>query len=143
RDLYQAGQLSPTIPYLEPFFEENYSVEDYLRLDDHILMYAISVWINSEDRYLSTLAKMFLNRQPLKSVEFNQERDTETVEYLRGLVDELFYDRKYFTMTNRSSDISYDYSLKEKAPITLMHENGQMVDLSEVSPIVRILSDNL
>lgn len=143
RDLYQMGQLSPAVPFLEPFFEENYSVKDYLRLDDHILMYAISVWVNSEDRYLSTLAKMFLNRQPLKSVEFDREHDAETVEYLRDLVDELFYDRKYFTMTNRSSDISYDYSLKEKAPITLMHENGQMVDLSEVSPIVRILSDNL
>jgi len=143
RDLYQVGQLSPAVPFLEPFFEENYSVKDYLRLDDHILMYAISVWVNSEDRYLSTLAKMFLNRQPLKSVEFDREHDAETVEYLRDLVDELFYDRKYFTMTNRSSDISYDYSLKEKAPITLIHENGQMVDLSEVSPIVRILSDNL
>lgn len=143
RDLYQTGQLSPAVPFLEPFFEENYSVKDYLRLDDHILMYAISVWVNSEDRYLSTLAKMFLNRQPLKSVEFDREHDAETVEYLRDLVDELFYDRKYFTMTNRSSDISYDYSLKEKAPITLIHENGQMVDLSEVSPIVRILSDNL
>src|SRR5699024_7456287 len=123
RDLYQVGQLSPAVPFLEPFFEENYSVKDYLRLDDHILMYAISVWVNSEDRYLSTLAKMFLNRQPLKSVEFDREHDAETVEYLRDLVDELFYDRKYFTMTNRSSDISYDYSLKEKAPITLMHEN--------------------
>ena len=142
-DLYQVGQLSPTIPFLEPFFEGDYSVEDYLRLDDHILMYAISVWVNSEDRYLSTLAKMFLNRQPLKSIAFNREHDRETVEYLQGLVDELFYDRKYFTMTNRSSDISYDYSLKEKAPITLMHENGEMVDLSEVSPIVRVLSDNL
>lgn len=143
RDLYQAGQLSPATPFLEPFFEGNYSVEDYLHLDDHVLMYAISVWVNSQDRYLSTLAKMFLNRQPLKSVEFDRKRDTETVEYLRDLVDQLFYDRKYFTMTNHSSDISYDYSLKEKAPITLMHENGQMVDLSEVSPIVRILSDNL
>src|SRR5699024_4557507 len=40
RDLYQVGQLSPAVPFLEPFFEENYSVEDYLRLDDHILMYA-------------------------------------------------------------------------------------------------------
>ena len=51
RDLYQAGQLSPATPFLEPFFEGNYSVEDYLHLDDHVLMYAISVWVNSQDRY--------------------------------------------------------------------------------------------
>lgn len=143
QDLYQAGKLSSDVPFLEPFFENDYSVHDYLRLDDNILMYAISIWVNNEDRYLSTLAKMFLNRKPLKSIEFDRKHDTETVEYLRDLVDELLYDRKYFTMTNRSSDISYDYLLKEKAPITLIYPDGQMVDLSEVSPIVRILSDNL
>lgn len=143
QDLYRAGKLSSDVPFLEPFFENDYSVHDYLRLDDNILMYAISIWVNNEDRYLSTLAKMFLNRQPLKSIEFDRKHDTETVEYLRDLVDELLYDRKYFTMTNRSSDISYDYLLKEKAPITLIYPDGQMVDLSEVSPIVRILSDNL
>lgn len=143
KDLYHAGKLPSEIPFLEPFFENDYTVHDYLRLDDNVLTYAISMWVNSEDRYLSTLAKMVLNRQPLKSVEFNQERDAKTVEYLRDLVNELFYDRKYFTMTNHSSDISYDYLLKEKAPITLIYPDGEMVDLSEVSPIVRILSDSL
>lgn len=143
QDLYQTGKLPSEIPFLEPFFENDYTVHDYLRLDDNVLMYAISMWVNSEDRHLSTLAKMVLNRKPLKSVEFDRERDAETVEYLRDLVNELFYDREYFTMTNRSSDISYDYLLKEKAPITLIYPDGEMVDLSEVSPIVRILSDNL
>ena len=86
---------------------------------------------------------MFLDRKPLKSVEFNRETDLELVEHLRDLVGEVFYDRNYFTMTNRRSDISYDYSLKEKAPITLVYPDGEMADLSEVSPIVEILSDHL
>lgn len=143
KDLYQEGNLTTEIPLLEPFFVNDYSVHDYLRLDDNVLMYAISMWTENEDDYLSTLAKMFLNRKPLKSVEFDRNRDAETVEYLRDLVHQIFYDKRYFTMTNRSSDISYDYSLKEKAPITLIYPDGESVDLSEVSPIVRILSDNL
>ena len=142
-DLYKQDQLFSYLPALEPFLKKEFDVYDYLEIDDHILMAAIASWVHHEDDYLSELATMFLNRKPLKSVEFNRETDLETVEYLRSLVDKLFYDQKYFTMTNRSSDISYDYSIKEKAPITLIYPNGEVVDLSEVSAIVRILSDNL
>lgn len=143
RDLFQEDQLSPSIPQLEPFFRQEYTVHDYLALDDHVIMYAVLAWSKSSDQFLSELAKMFLNRKPLKSVEFNRETDRELVEHLRDLVGEVFYDRNYFTMANRSSDISYDYLLKEKAPITLIYPDGEMADLSEVSPIVKILSDHL
>ena len=143
RDLFKLDRLSPSIPELEPFFKQEYTIHDYLKLDDNIILYAVSVWSRSEDQYLSELAKMFLQRKPLKSVEFNRDTDAETVEYLRYLVNQLFYDRKYFTMTNRSSDISYDYSLKEKAPILLIYPDGKLVNISEVSPIVEILSDHL
>src|SRR5699024_7817602 len=88
-------------------------------------------------------AEMFLHRRPLKSVAYDREKDQDTVEYLRDLVDQAHFDKEYFTMTNRSSDISYDYKLKEKAPISLIYEDGKIVDLSEVSPIVESLSDNL
>jgi len=143
RDLYTAGKLTPNIPLLEPFFKQVSSIQDYLALDDNIISYAVSAWTNSPDQYLSELAKMFLNRKPLKSVSFDPEKDEETVVYLQDLVHQLFYDKEYFTMKNRSSDISYDYSIKEKAPILLMYSDGEMVDLSEKSPIVEVLSDNL
>jgi len=143
RDLYTEGELTPNIPPLEPFFKQTYTIQDYLALDDHIISYAVSAWVNSSDQYLSELAKMFLHRKPLKSVGFNQDTDEETVAHLRDLVHQLFYDKEYFTMENRSSDISYDYSLKEKAPILLMYPAGELIDLSEESPIVEILSDHL
>ena len=108
-----------------------------------MLFRSVLAWTASEDQYLSELAHMFLHRKPLKSVEFDRETDLEIVEYLRDLVDQLFYDREYFTMVNRSSDISYDYSLKEKAPILLIYPDGELENLSEVSPIVDTLSDHL
>lgn len=141
--LYHAGKLAPSIPILEPFFENSFTIDDYLLLDDNVIHYAVTSWINSEDRFLSELAEMFLHRRPLKSVAYDREKDQDTVEYLRDLVDQAYFDKEYFTMTNRSSDISYDYKLKEKAPISLIYEDGKIVDLSEVSPIVESLSDNL
>ncbi len=142
-DLFQEDSLFPAVPVLEPFFRDEYDVADYLKIDDHVLMGIISSWVDNDDRYLSELASMFLNRKPLKSIEFDREKDQATVEYLKDLVSQLYYDKKYFTMTNRSSDISYDYSLKEKAPISLIYPDGKIKDLSEVSPIVNILSDHL
>ena len=143
KDLFFENKLAPAVPWLEPFFRGDYTIHDYLKLDDNVFLYAIAVWETSEDRYLSELARMFLHRRPLKSFEFDRKKDLETVEHLRDLVDELYYDKEYFTMTNRSSDVSYDYSLKEKAPISLMYPDGKIVDLSEASPIVNILSDHL
>ncbi len=142
-DLYRENKLAPVIPMLEPFFKDDYTIYDYLDLDDSVILYAVLAWTKSEDRYLSELAQMFLHRQPLKSVEFNREKDAETVAHLRDLVDQLYFDQNYFTMTNRSSDISYDYKLKEKAPISLFYPDGEIIDLSEASPIVESLSDNL
>lgn len=143
RDLYKDNQLAPNIPMLEPFFKQDYTTQDYLRLDDNVILFAVASWADSEDHYLRELANMFLHRRPLKSVGFNRETDKETVQYLRDLVDELYYDQHYFTMTNRSSDVSYDYKLKQKAPITLIYPDGSLIDLSEASPIVAILSDHL
>ena len=143
RDLYQKNKLAPVIPMLEPFFNQDYTIQDYLRLDDNVILFAVLSWTDSEDYQLSELAKMFLDRRPLKSVAFNRETDQETVAYLKSLVDKLYYDQKYFTMENRSSDISYDYKLREKAPISLIYPDGEIVDLSEVSPIVESLSDHL
>ena len=143
KDLYQEDKLNLTIPNIEPFLARDFNIHDYLQLDDYVLMATIENWMNHEDQYLSELARMFINRQPLKSIGYDEETDLEIVEYLCDLVDQLFYDRKYFTMKNRRSDISYDYMLKEKAPITMSYPNGELVDISEVSPIVRTLSDNL
>ncbi|MDN6162176.1 MAG: HD domain-containing protein, partial [Atopostipes sp.] len=143
KDLYKKGKLYPSAQALEPFFKNNYAINDYLKLDDHILLSIISSWTESKDFHLNKLAKMFLHRRPLKSIGFDQEKNKSTVKYLQKLVGRLYYNQNYYSMTNRSSDISYDYSLKEKAPITLIHPNGKLIDLSEASPIVRTLSDNL
>lgn len=141
--LFKQDKLYPEFSLLNPFFKEDYSLDDYLKLDDGVLQSTIILWTQSEDPYLSELSQMFLNRKPLKSVEYKKNQDEELVKKLRNIVGELRYDKDIFTMTNRSSDLSYDYKLKKKTPINLMYPDGTLVELSEVSKIVKTLSDNI
>ncbi|WP_018659606.1 HD domain-containing protein [Allofustis seminis] len=143
KDLYLAGQLDILPPFLEPFFDNHYTLHDYLALDDAVLITAIGLFCQSKDTILSTLAQMFYNRKPLKSVEFDGKNQTEIVEKLRHLVEKAGYPLQYFTQINRSSDLSYDYSLKGQSPIILMNPDDSLVELSTASPIVKILSDHL
>lgn len=142
-DLYKDGRLKNTLDYLEPFFKNSYTLEDYLKLDDGVMLTAISMWADHQDPYLSQLAQMFLNRRPLKSIEYNPDTDADILEYLRDLVGQASYDKDLFTGTNTSSDISYDYKLKQKAPIYLIESDETLIELGEVSKIANILSDNI
>lgn len=142
-DLHQEGKLENMLPYLEPFFNNSYTLEDYLRLDDGVMLTAISMWANHNDPYLSQLAQMILNRTPLKSIEYNPDTDLDILEKLRDLVGKASFDKELFTGTNTSSDISYDYKLKKKAPIMLYDTDGTVTELGEVSKIANILSDNI
>ncbi|MDN6193515.1 MAG: HD domain-containing protein [Alkalibacterium sp.] len=140
KQLYHEGSLFPLFPLLVPFFEEKATLQDYLKLDDGVLQTAITLWTESDDAYLSELAGMFLNRKPLKSVVFEKGKDDEIVESLRDIVGKLSYDKNLYTMTNSSSDLPYDYKLKSKTPIQLIHSDGTLVEISTVSSIVKSLS---
>ncbi|WP_080145732.1 HD domain-containing protein [Marinilactibacillus piezotolerans] len=143
KQLYQNGELYPAFPLLEPFFKEDYTLDDYLRLDDGVIQTAINLWTTSDDAYLSELSTMFLNRRPFKSVAYQKGQDEPIIEKLQDIVEELNYDKEIFTRINSSSDLPYDYKLKSKTPIHLMYGDGTLVELSEASPIVRSLSGNL
>ncbi|MFO8068495.1 MAG: HD domain-containing protein [Alkalibacterium sp.] len=140
KQLFKDGTLYPAFPLLDPFFKETATLDDYLKLDDGVLQTAIILWTESEDAYLTELSKMFLNRKPLKSVTFEKGKDEEIVEILRDIVGNLHYDKNLFTLTNSSSDLPYDYKLKNKTPIHLIQSDGTLVEISTVSAIVKSLS---
>ncbi|WP_368645302.1 HD domain-containing protein [Alkalibacterium putridalgicola] len=140
KQLYHDGTLYPLFPLLDPFFKEEATLDDYLKLDDGVLQTAIILWTDSDDAFLSELSSMFLNRKPLKSVTFEKGKDEEIVEILRDIVGKLSYDKELYTLTNSSSDLPYDYKLKSKTPIQLMHSDGTLVEISTVSAIVKSLS---
>lgn len=143
--LYKNGKtncLGPT-NLLFPFFEDNFSLSDYLKLDDGVLNSYFSLWQDSDDKILSDLADRFLNRKPFKSVRVSE--DTRyLLPTLRKLVADAGFDSEYYTATNDSFDLPYDtYSPsqnKHRTQIELMQKDGLLIELSQVSNLVAAIS---
>ncbi|WP_160994090.1 HD domain-containing protein [Ligilactobacillus salivarius] len=143
--LYKNGKtncLGP-INLLFPFFEGDFSLSDYLKLDDGVLNSYFSLWQDSDDKILSDLADRFLNRKPFKSVRVSE--DTRyLLPTLRKLVADAGFDSEYYTATNDSFDLPYDtYSPsqnKHRTQIELMQKDGLLVELSQVSNLVAAIS---
>ncbi len=145
RRLYDKDKSSIFVGSLKPFFEEEYTVFDYLMLDDGVITSILAQWIHHEDSILSNLARSFLDRKPLKSVRYDPERDGELITKLTGLLEQAGYDPAYYTALNSSYDQPYDvYQPGDVEPgktqIELMYEDNVLVELSEVSELVHSIS---
>ena len=123
---------------------KNWTLEDYLRLDDSVLNTYFAHWQIEDDAILSDLADRFINRRPFKSVPFNPVNDVATIERMKELVQNVGYNTEYYTAINNSYDLPYDFyrpdSVKPRTQIELMERNGNMVELSIVSSIVSAIS---
>ena len=54
-----------------PFFEEDVTVHDYLRLDEMVVNFYLQEWIHEDDEILSDLANRFVNRELFKYLPFD------------------------------------------------------------------------
>ncbi|MGY4790640.1 HD domain-containing protein [Pediococcus pentosaceus] len=129
--------------YLMPFFDENFTLDDYLKLDDGVLNTYFLQWVDDEDPILSDLAHRFLDRVPLKSARITDQTRSLLPE-LKQLVAEAGFDSEYYTAENGSYDLPYDAydptSKKPRTQIELMQSDGSLVELSTVSDLVRAIS---
>ncbi|KAF0394293.1 HD domain-containing protein [Pediococcus pentosaceus] len=129
--------------YLMPFFDENFTLDDYLKLDDGVLNTYFLQWVDDEDPILSDLAYRFLDRIPLKSARITDQTRSLLPE-LKQLVAEAGFDSEYYTAENDSYDLPYDAydptSKKPRTQIELMQSDGSLVELSTVSDLVRAIS---
>src|SRR5690606_21126452 len=69
-DLWREEKLpeSEVPPTLVPFLGGEPTLEEYLAVDDHDLVYAAKLWTRSRDRILADLARRFVERRLLKPV---------------------------------------------------------------------------
>lgn len=129
--------------YLMPFFDENFTLDDYLKLDDGVLNTYFLQWVDDKDPILSDLAHRFLDRVPLKSARTTDQTRSLLPE-LKQLVAEAGFDSEYYTAENDSYDLPYDAydptSKKPRTQIELMQSDGSLVELSTVSDLVRAIS---
>ncbi|MFT8557404.1 MAG: HD domain-containing protein [Liquorilactobacillus hordei] len=143
--LFENNQLTQETPphLLLPFFENNFSVEDYIRLDDGVLNTYFIQWSMSPDKILSDLASRFLNRKPLKSARFSATTSNQ-IPKLCELVSAAGYNAAYYTATNDSFDLPYDvYAPSQSKKITqieLYQDDGTLIELSKVSKLVAAIT---
>ena len=144
KELYQDSPdfFALTSPRLLPFFEDNVSLQDYLALDDGVMNTYFQYWMDSSDRILADLASRFVNRKVFKSVIFTAENE-DKLDILRNLVAEIGFDPHYYTAIHRNFDLPYDVyrpdSDKPRTQIEIVQKNGELAELSTLSPIVRSL----
>lgn len=128
---------------LEPFFNHDWTLTDYLKLDDGVLNTYFLHWADSDDDILRDLARRFLNRKPLKSVEYDSDT-TDLLPILRNQIETVGYNVTYYTATNDSYDLPYNanphHSRKPAAEIQLMQADGSTIELSALSTLVAAIT---
>ena len=142
--LHQESSMKTPITFLKPFLLGTWTLEDYLKLDDHIMSSYFTHWCEEEDPILSDLANRFLSRKPFKSIIVNPEEKTELATALREVLFDAGFDAEYYFGENSSFDLPYDYyrlnAQTNRTQIELLTKDSQIVELSKVSPLVNSLA---
>jgi HD superfamily phosphohydrolase len=113
------------------FTEE--TLEIFSKLDDYDVLSAIKEWVHHEDKILSLLAKMIVDRKLLK-IEIQQEAFKEkyvckkrdkAIKKLNISKEEV----EYFVFHQKISNQAYDL----KTPIYILNKKGKLKDISKAS----------
>lgn len=143
---YQQDDIHMKTPIglLEPFLFENWTIEDYLRLDDSVVNSYFVHWSQENDRILADLANRFLDRKPFKSILVNEKEATQLSIAVTEELFNLTYDPTYYFSENSSYDLPYDHYRPDRqsknSQIELVTKTNQIVELSQVSALVNSLT---
>ncbi|WML46289.1 HD domain-containing protein [Neobacillus sp. PS3-40] len=126
------------------FFEKREIVEDYLKLDEAVILYYFQIWQEEADPILSDLCKRFMNRNLFKYAEFDPAKEYKKLTELTALFKKANIDPEYYLVVDSSSDLPYDFYRPgeegERLPIHLLMKNGDLKELSRESEIVEAIS---
>lgn len=100
-------------------------------------------WMQADDNILADLANRFINRKVFKSITF-EEADKENLVKMKELVSQVGFDPDYYTGVHANFDLPYDVYRPEhsnpRTEIQIIQKNGQLAELSSLSPIVKALT---
>lgn len=126
------------------FFTDKVTLEDYLKLDESIIMYYFQIWQEEDDVILSDLCRRFVNRNLFKYAEFDPAKEYKKLAELTRLFEKAGIDPEYYLVVDSSSDLPYDFyrpgEEEERLPIHLLMKNGELKELSRESEIVDAIS---
>lgn len=143
--IYHKGVL-PVTPELANFLADSWTLNDYLKLDDGIMETNFLMWTDANDPILADLANLYLFRKPFASIRIDVETKN-LLPKLKDLIKQAGFDPTYYTDTNSAFDEPYDaYKPSGKnanSQIEIMQDDGQLIELSQLSPLVRALNGTL
>ena len=128
--------------YFMPFFNEDVTVHDYLRLDEMVVNFYLQEWVHEEDEILSDLAGRFVNRDLFKYLPF--DGSIITITELNELYRKAGIDPDYYVFSDSYSDLPYDYDRpgqnRNRRPIHLVRPNGEIREISSQSAIINSIT---
>lgn len=136
KDLFNEGyEFNTPIHYLTPFLENNITVEDYLNLDEAVLLYYFREFQKEEDKILKDLSTRFLNRKLFK---YKQLMSEEELIRIKGIAQEKGYNPKYYILSDNQKQIPYLYygENKQLDEIQILSPQKELSPLPKKSEIV-------
>ncbi|WP_047150737.1 HD domain-containing protein [Aneurinibacillus tyrosinisolvens] len=126
-------------------FEGEIGLDDYLALDESVVLFYMGEWSKETDAILCDLCSRFMDRKLFKYVEHDER--VANVEWKQE-IDELFrsigIDPAYYLGVDSPSDLPYDIyragEEDERLPIYLLMPDGSLEELSRRSDIVESIS---
>jgi HD superfamily phosphohydrolase len=145
KHLYESGYIFKQEPvHFHSFFDKTFVLEDYIALDENILMTYFQVWMKEDDAIMSDLCYRFINRRLFQYAEFDPATEYRKIGELEQLFKEAGIDPAYYLVTDSSSDLPYDFygpgEENERLPIYLQMRNGDLSELSRSSDVVDAIS---
>ncbi|WP_339252032.1 HD domain-containing protein [Sporosarcina sp. FSL W8-0480] len=145
RHLHSSGyQFTYEPVQFRSFFDRTFGLEEYISLDEGVLMTYFQWWRNEEDEILADLCDRFLNRRLFQYAEFDPATEYRKIGELEKLFKEAGLNPEYYLVTDSSSDLPYDFyrpgEENERVPIYLQMPNGELRELSRSSEIVDAIS---
>lgn len=134
RELVQSNyQFKTDMKLLKRLFTNEINVQDYLRIDESVIMYFWQVFQDEEDQILVDLSERLLNRRLFKEREISSDEAIQIEQMQKSP-----YAYKIETQENRSPYAYHFQTLKKvESPILLLRKDGVLADIAEVSPIVK------
>lgn len=145
KELYESGYEFHVKPvHFLSFFNQEVNLEEYVKLDEAVVLYYFQSWVDEKDPVLSDLCNRFVNRHLFKYIEFNPNLQLKQWAELQQLFKKAGIDPEYYLEVDSSSDLPYDFyrpgEEEERLPIHLLMPDGELRELSRQSDIVESIS---
>lgn len=136
KDLYLEGYYFKThLEYLYPFLDDQLEVEDFVKLDESIVLYYFRRFMEEDDFILSDLSSRFLNRRLFK---YKQLKSQKELKQIQTLSKKLGYDPRYYIVSDNQKQVPYLHygESGELSEIEILDLDGQLSPLPSKSEIV-------